>query len=386
MEKNVLPEGWIEDSLENFLYHRITKSQIIYVITALSVAMGICLLPFIYVDISVESIGIVRPQAERSIITSPVTEIVDKVFIKEGETINKGKVILCFRAKNDEAKISYQREQISETKKQYHDLQYLAKGQKPINFETTQRAQEYQDFLTRKSQIQTSIQQYKIEWLRNKGLYDEKLISEEEYNKYLYQYEDKKKEYEVLVQNQLTTWQTDKRSIETQSLQSTSELKQNQINKDLTVVRSPVDGTVEQFEGIYQGMTITSGSQIAVISPNTKLNIEARVLPKDIALVTIGMPVKIQVESFNYNEWGTLKGHVASISSDYIQDNNNNYFYKVKIKLDKDYLQLKQTGRIGKIKKGMTVVTHFMVARKSLFELLYKSIDDMVNPTQNKNK
>ena len=98
------------------------------------------------------------------------------------------------------------------------------------------------------------------------------------------------------------------------------------------------------------------------------------------------MPVKIQVESFNYNEWGTLKGHVASISSDYIQDNNNNYFYKVKIKLDKDYLQLKQTGRIGKIKKGMTVVTHFMVARKSLFELLYKSIDDMVNPTQNKNK
>ena len=73
MEKNVLPEGWIEDSLENFLYHRITKSQIIYVITALSVAMGICLLPFIYVDISVESIGIVRPQAERSIITSPVT-------------------------------------------------------------------------------------------------------------------------------------------------------------------------------------------------------------------------------------------------------------------------------------------------------------------------
>ncbi len=205
MEKNILPEGWIEDSLENFLYHRITKSQIIYIIVILSVALGICLLPFIYVDISVESIGIVRPQAERSSIISPITEIVDKVFIHEGDTVRKGKAILCFRTKNDDAKISYQQEQVSETKKQYHDLQYLARGQKPISFETTQRAQEYQDFLSRKAQIQTSIQQCKTEWLRNKNLYDEKLISEEEYNKYLYQYEDKEKEYEVLIQNQLTT-------------------------------------------------------------------------------------------------------------------------------------------------------------------------------------
>lgn len=384
MERNILPEGWIEDSIENFLYHRTTKSQIIYIVVILSVAIGICLLPFIYIDISAEGIGIVRPQTERSSIISPVTEIVDKVFIAEGDTVRKGEPILRFRTKNDDAKISYQQEQISETKKQYHDLQYLAKAQKPINFESPQRAQEYQDFQTRKAQIQASIQQCKTEWLRNKALYDEKLISEEEYNKYLYQYEDKEKEYEVLVQNQLTTWQTDKKNIEKQSLQASSELKQNQTNRDLTVVRSPVDGTIEQFQGIYQGMTITSGTQIAVVSPNTKLNIEAHVSPKDIALITTGMPVKIQMESFNYNEWGTLKGYVTSISSDYVQDNSSNVYYKVKIQLDKDYLRLKKTGRIGKIKKGMTVVAHFMISRKSLFELLYKSIDDMVNPTQYK--
>ncbi len=90
------------------------------------------------------------------------------------------------------------------------------------------------------------------------------------------------------------------------------------------------------------------------------------------------------MESFNYNEWGTLKGHVTSISSDYIQDNGNNIYYKVKIQLDKEYLRLKRTGRIGRIKKGMTAIAHFMVSRKSLFDLLYKSIDDMVNPTQYK--
>lgn len=33
----------------------------------------------------------------------------------------------------------------------------------------------------------------------------------------------------------------------------------------------------------------------------------------------------------------------------------------------------------------MTVNTHFMITRRSLFDLLYQKMDDWVNPKQNEN-
>ena len=90
----------------------------------------------------------------------------------------------------------------------------------------------------------------------------------------------------------------------------------------------------------------------------------------------------MQIESFNYNEWGTLEGSVQSISSDYIRDNNGKSFYKVKCKLNQNYLKLRNGKRTSYVKKGMTSVVHFVVTRRSLFDLLYKNTDEWVNPTQ----
>ena len=51
--------------------------------------------------------------------------------------------------------------------------------------------------------------------------------------------------------------------------------------------------------------------------------------------------------------------------------------------MDRDYLQLKN-GRTDKLKKGMTVNAHFMITRRSLFDLLYQKMDDWVNPARYK--
>lgn len=94
------------------------------------------------------------------------------------------------------------------------------------------------------------------------------------------------------------------------------------------------------------------------------------------------MRVKVQIESFNYNEWGTLQGYVQHISSDYIRNNNGESYYKVKCKLTKNYLELRNSKRKGYVKKGMAGIVHFVVTRRSLFNLLYKNIDEWANPTQ----
>jgi HlyD family secretion protein len=73
------------------------------------------------------------------------------------------------------------------------------------------------------------------------------------------------------------------------------------------------------------------------------------------------------------------------ISSDFMTDNSGtNAFYKVKCSLDKNYL-VRKNGIKGFLKKGMAVSAHFMITKRSLFDLLYQKIDDWANPTQYKN-
>lgn len=154
-------------------------------------------------------------------------------------------------------------------------------------------------------------------------------------------------------------------------------------DKDMYFVKSPVSGTLDQFSGIYRGSSIRAGESLAVISPDSTLYFEVYVTPRNIGYLSLGMPVIVQVESFNYNEWGTVSGTVREISSDFMTDSGGNSYYKVKCGMDRDYLQLKN-GRTGKLKKGMTVSAHFMITRRSLFDLLYQKMDDWVNPAQYK--
>lgn len=85
-----------------------------------------------------------------------------------------------------------------------------------------------------------------------------------------------------------------------------------------------------------------------------------------------GKDVRLQVSAFNYNQWGLLLGKVKKISND-IQVTNNQTVFEVKCALLSDHLSLKN-GYQGKLKKGMTVQARFIVARRSLWQLLYDKV------------
>ena len=91
----LLPNEFIENSIETYIYRYTTSSQRIYLIVLAAVAITLVSLPFIYVDISVQGGGVIRPVAEKTEIKSPVNEIVDSmvVFI----TIEQPKLIRNIR-------------------------------------------------------------------------------------------------------------------------------------------------------------------------------------------------------------------------------------------------------------------------------------------------
>ena len=381
----LLPNEWIENSIETYIYQHTSKSQIIYWIVLFAVTVTLAALPFIYVDISIQGSGVVRPVAEKAEITSSITEIVDSVFVKEGEQVNKGDVILRFRTNSSDYKINYQTNRLNDYSAQLADLTYLAEGDCPKFFSSPVRQQEYAYFIRKKQELETELAQAEKEYLRNKTLFEKKVISEEEYDSYYFKYKSQQNELASLVQSQISTWQADQNTYRNTYNEMSTNLKQEIKDKDMYIVRSPVDGTVDQFSGVYRGSSIQAGQSLAVISPDSTLCIEVYVTPRNIGFMNIGMPVNVQVESFNYNEWGTIPGRVKDISSDFLTDSQGNSFYKVKCEMERDFLQLKN-GRIGKLKKGMTVNAHFMVTRRSLFDLLYQKMDGWVNPKQYENE
>ena len=65
MQKQILPTESIDYAVETYLPKVQVRSQLIYTIALLSVLAALVSLPFIYVDISVQSPAAVRTLAEK---------------------------------------------------------------------------------------------------------------------------------------------------------------------------------------------------------------------------------------------------------------------------------------------------------------------------------
>lgn len=379
---SLVPSEFIKNSMDAYIDKHTTKSQRIYWIVLIAILAVIVSLPFIYVDVSVQDQGIVRPLADKTELKAPVSEFVDSVYVREGAFLTKGDTLLTFRRTNANYKIQYQQNRLDDYQAHLKDLAYLAKGNKPSLFASPARQQEYAYFCQQKREYGTRLGKATKDFERNKALFEKKVISEEEFEKYQYDYEQAQHDLATLIDNQLSKWQTEKNSYHNSYQEMLAMMKQEIKDKDLYVVTSPVSGTLDQFRGIYKGLTLQAGAPIAVISPDSTLYFDVFVSPRNIGYIHQGMPANIQVETFNYNEWGTISDKVQEISSDFFTDSSSGAtYYKVKCSMDKDYL-VRKNGVTGKLKKGMTVTCHFIITKRSLFDLLYQKMDDWANPTQ----
>ena len=382
----LIPPEFIKDSIDSYFDKRATSSQKIYWVILLMVMTILVALPFIKVDISIQEQGVIRPLIEKTEIRASITEFIDSVYAKEGQAINQGDTILTFRRSAPEYKIRYQQKRVSDFQEHLNDLHALVKGEKPVVFHSDMRRQEYMLFVQKKREYENNISKTKKDLDRNQILFEKQIISEEEYEKYQYEYTQAVDGQKSLINNQINQWQQDLNAYSNMYEEMEASLNQEIKNEDLYVITSPVNGTLDQFNGIYAGSNVQSGTPLAVISPDSTLFAETYVSPHNIGYIYPGMSVKIQISSFNYNEWGTVIGEVTDISSDFLTDQSGkNAFYKVKCRLEKNYLT-RSNGTRGTLKKGMEVLSHFIITERSLFDLLHQKIDDWANPAQYANQ
>ncbi len=379
----IYPHSNISDSIIQYI-PKISRRYIsIYLLVILGICAMIIGLPFIYIDVSIKSSGIIRPVSERTEIKSFISGIIDSILYKEGQFIPKDSVLLKIKDLNTRNKRILNQFEISQRAFFVHDLEMITSTS---NFTQTTidslvsplYKQQAAKFIHQKSDQEASLKKASKEVEINSSLAKDKVISKKEFFDIQINLEKIQAAYKAFIQEQLSIWQQDlaKFRLELSQFYQQSET----INTDASYfeIKAPVSGIIQGINTRYAGGLLQANEILCSISPEEDIIGECYVQTKDIGLLKISQKVSYQFEAFNYNFFGVLTGKIISIDNDFSAIDNKPVF-KVRCSFDTNQLYLKN-GFTRQLKKGLGFQANFVVARRSLWQLLFDKLDDWLNP------
>jgi hemolysin D len=93
---------------------------------------------------------------------------------------------------------------------------------------------------------------------------------------------------------------------------------------NLTTLRAPISGTVQQLVVHTIGGIVTPAQALLTIVPdNQQLMVEASIQNQDIGFVHVGQEAQVKIGAFDFTRFGGIKGTVVSISHDVVDQMPN---------------------------------------------------------------
>jgi membrane fusion protein, peptide pheromone/bacteriocin exporter len=310
---------------------------------------------------------------------------ISSIQVHDNDLVHTGDILLTLSTQGLQAKFDFNDSQTKVVTKELADLSYLLDhvgNKRPVlvnDLQTARYISEYQKFDTDCTNANLKVDRTDREMNRNKRLLANKVVAARDFEESSYQANEARVEREALNQQTLARWQADRVQKQSDLEHLETEARQLAEERNLYSVIAPLDGTVIGLEGVVEGSYVQSGQRIGDISPVSDFVIDVSVPPKDIGRIFKGQSVNIQIDAYPYTIWGLLPGQVMRISADYVQESERNGAFQVIVHPDRDYLRTRE-GLTGSLKKGMTASARFFVARRSLWELVYESMDNLFNP------
>ena len=369
-----------DQQIHFILDHRVRSPVIYLVVLGLTVA-AILALPFIVVPVTVQNRGIIRPVTEVAEIRVIPSARVAVVNTFEGQRVKQGDTMLMLESEGLERRIELARLELERICNYIADLQLLVHDATMEDFRTELYRTQHEDFKSRLLEIDLRLERANRQVDRQRPLIEGRLIAEKDYEEELFLRNQLENEKKITKAAQMARWRSELATWSSERDRFLSTMSQLERQRDLYAIRSPVTGTVESFDGIYPDCNLQAGQVVALISPENSLIAEVFVPADHIGMLFMGMPVRIQVDAFEHNRWGVIQGKITAMSNDYHLVDNVPVF-KVKCTLDNSFLRLKN-GTTGSLRKGMTVNTRFIIAERTILQLLYQKTDIWLNPGRN---
>ncbi len=169
--------------------------------------------------------------------------------------------------------------------------------------------------------------------------------------------------------------------IESSILGYTSEL--DKFNKEITYYKleSPISGYVHNIKINTLGEVIKAGDTLLEIVPdNEKLVTEIYVKNKDIGMIKEGMEVIIKIDTYPFQEFGTIIGVINKISANSYMMENVGYVYMIEI-LPYESTILKN-GIEYKLSSGMQVTGEIVIGERRVIQYfldpVVKALDESI--------
>jgi HlyD family secretion protein len=371
----------IENSLENLIIKNRVKGTTFYIFILLIVLGGILSLPFIYVDVSSRAPGFVRPLGDNVPIISLVSGNIQRINLKNNKTVQKGDTLLMINPQSINSQVSVNIDFQKQLQQNIADLDHMMNGESNSYLKLPHNQSELEKYLAQKKELISRVRAATLIFQRNKKLFIDRVIPQSEFEKF----EDEKIVAEEALasfeKKQLAQWQQTKKELIEARKNYQGDQRKFEIEKKNYLIISPISGTIVNFKGFEASSTLGAATQLAEISPDNPLIVECQVNPKDIGLIKIGQPVRLQMDAFNYNQWGFLEARVFEIDHHPVI-NNNEIFFRVKCALTQHKLVLKN-GYTAEVQKGMSLVARFIITKRSLYQLLFDKVDSWLNPSIN---
>ncbi len=141
--------------------------------------------------------------------------------------------------------------------------------------------------------------------------------------------------------------------------------------KSRSEVKSPVDGIIKDIKVTTEGGVVKSGETfIEVVPLDDQLMVEANVRPADIAFLRPGQEAMVKITAYDFSIYGGLKAKLVDISADTITNEKGESFYRVRLRTNET--SIKHNGQELPIIPGMVASVDILTGHKTVMEYLLK--------------
>lgn len=138
---------------------------------------------------------------------------------------------------------------------------------------------------------------------------------------------------------------------------------------------APEDGTIAQLVVHTIGGVVEAAKPIMIVVPTSDaLEVDARLLNKDVGFVAAGQSVAVKLDAFPFVRFGTIPGRVLRVGSDAIDDEKLGLVYPVRIRLERSSIDRRD--RRAALEPGMAATVDIRTGRRSLLSMLMSPLDE----------
>lgn len=383
MGEQILPAEFVVDSLEAYLDRHRRNGRVIHLVIVLAVLGGVVALPLVRVEVSSQARGALRPVTDTHVIQAPMSASVSEVRVAENQAVRAGDPLVELRADGIDAQRVPVDARIRDLRRRIEDLNRLlsrdiSASDSAAILPTSELGHEYMQYARESDEIAAALGRAEAHRTRVEQLYELQHAAFRAVESARFDVAELRARLALIRERYLSRWEAARDSYRSELRDLVARREQLIEQRGLHTIRAPVTGTVGQLASVSPGSFLVAGQRLMVISPLADLVAEVYVESHDIAHVRPSMPVRIQIDAFDYNHWGVIEGRVLEIADDVVLLDQT-AVYRVRCSLGTGRLR-SPDGRAGVLRKGMALRARFSLGRRSLLELLWRDVRGWLDP------